>query len=145
MHKRLKKIRVKLPPHWLDVSKENPDGPPTFINGKLDEPGVLQISVAKYVKGQLPNPGFEDLISLSEARKDSFGEIVNKFSGLCKFGRYGCVHFSSVQFPHAQVWHLSNGKDFVFVTFICSTQPDESELKEVYNIITSIEERFKFF
>ena len=34
MDKRLSNLRIKFPKGWKDISIENPNGPPTFVNGK---------------------------------------------------------------------------------------------------------------
>src|SRR5579885_1734593 len=113
---RLKKLKINLPSHWAEISDENPDGPPTFINSKLEDPSVLQISLAEYVRGEKPNPDYNDLIQLSESVgiKHQFGEIKEKDFGDCKFVKYAYVQFSRIDFPYIIVWHLSNGKDFIF-------------------------------
>jgi len=143
MDVRLKKLKIDFPNGWTDVSSENLDGPPTFIDSRLIEPGVLQISIAEYFFGQKPNPNHDDLIELSEniGIKNDFGEIIKKESGNCNFGRYGTVEFAGIDFPYISVSHLSNGKDFVFSTFICSRYPDKSEINDVKSILTSIKRR----
>ena len=109
----------------------------------MNEPGVLQISIAEYVKGEKPNPNNEDLMAMSEniGVKNKFGEIINRYSGSCKFGKYGMVEFSSFNFPYISVWHLSNGKDFVFSTFICSKTPENSEINEVKEILLTMKKK----
>jgi len=147
MDKRLKNIRISFPEGWSDISSQNPDGPPTFIHGRLEEPGVLQISIAQYVSGKKPNPDFTDLISLSEkiGLKNNFGQITHKVADNCKYGKYGKVEFAGSAFPYIAVWHLSNGKDFIFATFICSKIPVESEKNDVESILLSIRpKRFIF-
>jgi len=147
MDSRLKKLKINFPNGWTDVSRENPDGPPTFIDARLNEPGVLQISFAEYVSGQRPNPNYADLIDLSGSTglKNNFGKIIKKDSGNCKFGKYGTVEFSGTDFPFISVSHLSNGKDLVFSTYICSRNPHESEINDVKVILTSIKRRTFFF
>ncbi|WDF76224.1 hypothetical protein ACFGVS_27810 [Mucilaginibacter sp. AW1-7] len=43
MDKRLKNLEIKLPDNWNDISEDNPNGPPTFIDDTIDNSGVLQI------------------------------------------------------------------------------------------------------
>ena len=144
---RLKKFKIDFPNGWTDVSGENPDGPPTFVDSRLDEPGVLQISIVEYILGQKPNPNHDDLIDLSEnvGSRNNFGEVIKKESGNCNFGRYGTVEFAGTDFPYISVSHLSNGKDFVFSTFICCRSPDISEINDVKSILTSIKRRTFLF
>ena len=147
MDARLKNLKIVFPNGWADISAENVDGPPTFINGRLNDPGVLQISTAEYVSGELPNPNYDDLITLSIniGLRNEFGEIIRKESGNCRYGKFGVVEFSGTDFPHISVWHLSNGKDFVFSTFICSKHPDSSELNDVRSILMSIKKKGLLF
>jgi hypothetical protein len=143
MDNRLRKIKITFPSGWVDISNENPEGPPTFINGNLEEPGVLQISTADYLSGEKPFAEFEGLISLSEnaGLRNEFGEVIIKESGDCKFGKYGFVQFSRPDFPFITVWHLTNGKDFIFSTFICSNLPEQKDVDEVKTILKSIKRK----
>lgn len=144
---RIDKFNIFLPDWWQDISNSNPDGPPTFIDGRLEEPGVLQISTAIYVSSEKPNPNFEDLIQLSEmlGQRNAFGDVVNRTFGKCKLGKYGMVEFSGENFPYISVCHLSNGKDFVFGTFICSKNPETSEINDANGILLNLKKRMSFF
>lgn len=46
--------------------------------------------------------------------------------------------FRSQQFAFSQVWHLSDGHDFIFVTYICGKMPEQQELAEVEQIIKEL-------
>ena len=140
MDKRLNKIRIGFSKGWKDISKENPNGPPTFINYEIEDSGVLQISTAEFIGGQKPNPNFSDLINLSKniGLKNEFGIVRHEESGNCGYGKYGFVEFSRSDFPYIAVWHLSDGKNFIIATFICATQPNPKQIGDVRNILTSI-------
>lgn len=145
---RLKDLKITLPQDWIDASDQNPDGPPTFINESYEAPGILQISKADFIRGKVPNPSYEDLISLSEniGSKNEFGNITNRESGVCSFGKFGVVEFSGDRFPFSCIWHLSDGKDFIFATFICSEQPSVKEIDDARKIILTIRHnRFRFW
>lgn len=135
-----------LPDGWEDISKDNPDGPSTFIDGRLDEPGVLQISTANYVSGEKPNAEYQALVELSEnvGVNNNFGRVATRVFGNCKIGKYGKVEFSSEKFPYISVWHLSNGKDFVFSTFICSKKPEPSEIHDIEEMLLTMKKKFLF-
>lgn len=62
---RLKNLKIQFPQSWVNFSLDNPNGPPTFIDGRIEEPGVLQISTAEFLSGPFPNPNGDDLIGLS--------------------------------------------------------------------------------
>lgn len=132
-------IFVSLPNTWLDISKQNPEGPSTYIRQEYKKSllNYLQFSLANYVKGKIPNPTESDLIALSEKAgvKANFGKLVKNNSGNCKFGKFGTAIFSSEENPLSQVWYLSNGKDFILVSYLCSKEPHELELQEVENIV----------
>jgi hypothetical protein len=144
MIKEFDNIRVTIPKSWEEL--DNPQGPYTLIKSNNDEPGVLQISVANYLSGALPNPSLETLVELSEniGNKNNFGDVLSKASGNCDFGSYGRVDFKSEEHPLIAVWHLSDKKNFVFATFICSKYPEEVEMKEAEKIIMTIRSKKSF-
>lgn len=143
--KRLNKLKIKLPDNWTQM--DNPEGPPTFIDESLDEPGVLQISFAEFIEGAKPNPTKLDLINLSETlgNNSNFGSITTKESGDCVYGTFGRVNFTSDDYPLISVWHISNGENFVFATFICSSKPNEKQLNDVSRILMTIDKKKSMF
>lgn len=143
MDQRLKKLNIKLPIYWVDISPDNPDGPPTFIDNTLDDPGVLQISTVEYVSGEIPNPSLTDLVYFSKnmGLKNNFGALQHEVSGNCSYGIFGCAQFSSSDFPHISVWHISDGKNFIIATFICSTYPAQKQVNDVKAVLTSIKRK----
>lgn len=136
-------IKIKLKPGWIDISRENPEGPATFIRENSSSPGVLQLSMTKYKGGKIPNPSYSDLVKLSTqtGKEKKFGKVTDTNSGDCVFGKYGFTTFSSKKIPFSRIWHLSNGKDFILVTYICSAKPDPKEIEEACEIVLSIRKR----
>ncbi len=129
-------IKVRLLPGWIDASKDNPHGPPTFVRESSKCSGALQVSQAEYVRGAVPNPSERDLIEMSRTFGMNFGDIVESQSGGCKFGKFGMTVYRSAETPHSQVWYLSDGKDFIMVTHLCGgEEPDPQELIEVNQIV----------
>jgi hypothetical protein len=108
----LDSLQIELPKNWNGISSENPEGPPTFINELDENSGALQISFAQYQSGTIPNPTYDDLISLSRniGTKHSIGKIIKTRKGKCQFGIFGKVVFSSKEYPIAIIWHLSDKK-----------------------------------
>jgi hypothetical protein len=143
MDKRLNKLNISFPDGWKDISNENPDGPPTFINENINETGVLQISTTDFIGGKLPNPNLADLIELSKKAgiKNEFGELEYEESGNCEYGIYGYAQFSRTDFPYISIWHLSDGKNFIFSTFICGSFPEQDHIDEVKGILKSIKRK----
>jgi hypothetical protein len=103
----------------------------------------LQISAAEFLSGKIPNPSLTDLINLSKniGLKNDFGDLQNEESGNCSYGIFGNVKFSSLRFPHISIWHISDGKNFIFATFICSKVPNQRQVKNVKYILTSIKRK----
>ncbi len=135
-----KKFKLSLPKSWMDISDENPDGPPSFIRKESDEnPGVLQLSFAEYLSGEQPNPNYADLIQLSkEFDTGKEFDLLNTESGDCKYGIYGFAEFKNEEFPFVSVWHISDKKNLIFSTYICAEKQTESDINEVYQILKNI-------
>ena len=70
--------------------------------------------------------------------KHEFGALVESSSGPCVFGTMGTAVFRSSEYPRIQIWHLSNGRDFIMVTHICPTEPDPVEISEVQEIVRTL-------
>lgn len=143
MDKRLKSLNITLPDNWKDISVDNPNGPPTFIDETIENSGVLQISVVEFLSGTIPNPIPSDLIELSKntGLKKSAGNLQHEESGKCNYGIYGYAQYSNPQFPYAAIWHISDGRNFIFATFICSTEPSKKHINDVFNILTLIKRK----
>jgi hypothetical protein len=142
-------LNIKLPAGWAEF--DNPDGPPTYCRELGDTPGPLQISWAEYKGGALPNPSANDLKRMAKEFGEchDFGELVESSSGSCEFGRMGSAVFGSIEHPRIQIWHLSNGRDFIMVTHICPSAPDPVEVREAQEIVRTItlgkKSRWKFW
>lgn len=134
------RLKISLPQNWNDVSKENPKGPPTFCRAS-DGCGALQISLqAEYKGGEIPNPKLEDLIEFANNIAQKFGEVQvrGRASGTCALGTYGTVLVATPELAWAQVWVLSNSKDFVLATHICESEPSEDEVNEASGIVKHV-------
>jgi hypothetical protein len=135
-------IKITLLPGWIDVSKDVPDGPSTFLRELSECSGALQISLAEFKGGKVPNPSEQVLIKMSRGFGSgtdiNFGEVVESHSGDCAFGKFGTTVYRSQEFPRSQMWYLSNGMDFIMVTHVCSEDPDPQELIEVDQIVSML-------
>lgn len=124
-------ICLLLPTDWKDISDQN-EGRPTFTKGA----NVLQVSAAIYRSGQEPRPTKEELIELASGFVGQKGaKIVSTDSGTCQFGLYGTALYTTEEFPHFQVWELSNGLDFIMVTSISQDPLSADEKLELDSII----------
>jgi hypothetical protein len=132
------RLQIKLPPTWAQVN--NPDGPATFCRESSSTPGPLQVSWAEYSGGTIPNPSAADLKQMAEdfGKQHSFGDLIESFSSPCVFGTLGTAVFRSEENPRIQMWHLSNGRDFIMVTHICPTDPEPIEVQDAQEIVRAL-------
>jgi hypothetical protein len=138
------RLQVKLFPNWTDYSKNNPEGPLTYINTECKTINPMQITYAIYNKGKNPNSSLEDLVKMNT----EFGEkheltIINSCTGNCTFGKYATAIWGSDSFQWFQIWHLTNGKDFIFVIYICEIKPESRILDEAHSIVLNLNIRFE--
>ncbi len=136
-------LKIQLFPGWSDRSDENRDSPYTFMRDASIRPGALQFSFAFYRGGVVPNPSVQDLIELSEgvrARLEApeAAELVEFCGGACAFGKFGTAVFRAPGLPRAQIWHLSNGQDFILATHFFDADPDPTEIAEAQEIVRNV-------
>lgn len=134
------RLNVRLPEGWADHSHENPDGPPTYLRDLSDEPGPLQISLTLYEGGEIPNPSEQTLVEMCRelGEQHALGRPTQENSGECAFGKFGTVIFRTSESPRIQFWRLSNGKDFVLATHVCSVEPEPVEVQEAEQIVKAL-------
>jgi hypothetical protein len=135
-----KRIKVALLPGWRDFSKENPDGPATYLRGSSERPGAFQVSCADHVSGAVPNPSRQNLVRLAGEAGDTEGtaEVIETMSGECRFGQYGSAVLRSPEYRRMQVWFLSDGYDLIMATHVCAGEPNQHELAEVQHIVENL-------
>lgn len=135
------KLQVKLFPDWTDYSYKNPHGPVTFIKRSCKTLNPLQISYALYKNGKVPNLGYDELLKMCMdfGAKFEYGNCLGRCYGECAFGKYASAIFKVNDFPWYQIWHLSNGKDFIFATYICEDKPDDIVLEEAHEIVVNLD------
>jgi hypothetical protein len=141
-----KKLRLWLPDCWTNITDQNPDGPITVC---LDDPaatGALQLSIAEYVKGAEPVQTAAELVELAESfgNRHRWGKLVSSSGSDCVMGRYGTAAFvpettASTGVPaYQQVWFVSNGWDFVLITFISMSPLSTRELSDAQRIVDGV-------
>ena len=98
------------------------------------------MSFAEYKGGEVPNPSPDDLLALARgtAEREEGAQLLETASGECTFGIWGTAVFRTSHCPRFQVWHLSNGRDFIFVTHIFCNDPDPNEVPEAQKIVNSL-------
>lgn len=141
-----KKLFVWLPDTWTNLSDQNPGGPFTVCWEDRAATGALQVSVAEYADGRKPHPTPEGLqvLATSFGQRRDWGELRTASSGACVLGAYGTASFTHRGVPpdsqaaFSQVWFLSNGLDFVLVTFLAMSAPVSQELHDAERIAMGI-------
>ena len=142
-----KKLKIWLPDNWANISDQNPDGPLTMCWDDATASGALQLSVAEYSGGKEPRPSEADLIKQATdfGQRRRWGQLVHSSSGPCVLGIYGTASFTrpdsmpTDDAQYAQIWFLSNGLDFVMVTFFGMVTPPECELFDTQRIVEAID------
>jgi hypothetical protein len=131
-----KRLQVKLLPNW--AQSDNPGGPATFYRTDSDDSGALQVSLyAEDTGGKVPNPTPDDLVKLAQGhgQRHDAGELVGTHSGSCDLGSFGAAVFRSAEYSRIQCWYLSNGRDFVLATHVCTVEPEATEVSEAQQIV----------
>lgn len=131
------RLKIELPTTWAQA--DNPDGPATFC--REDGSGAFQVSWAEYRGGMLPSDvTAESLKQMAEnfGQRNDFGEMTESSGGRCRYGMFGTGVFRSADHPRIQVWFVSDGRDHIMATHICSAQPEEGEIAEAQQIAASL-------
>ena len=131
------RLKIELPTTWGQA--DIPDGPATFC--REDGSGAFQVSWAEYRGGKLPTDVTADSLKQMAERfgqSNGFGEMTESSGGDCRYGMYGTGVFRSAEHPRIQVWFISDGRDHIMATHICSVQPEQSEIVEAQQIAASL-------
>lgn len=136
-----KRLRLRLLHDWADITDRDKGGPLTAAWDAPAATGALQFSTAEHSSGPEPRPTAEDLVDMAKSfgLEHGLGEPTATESGPCAMGTFGTAVFRCEDPTVCQVWFLSNGLDFVFVTFTAMQEPLEKELKDAQSIIEAIE------
>lgn len=128
------RLKIELFRNWSQ--QNNPNGPATFV--RQGSTNAFQVSWAEY-RGDKPlNTGGEEgtrQFAVNFGKK--FGELVESSSGTCRFGIFGTA-FRSATYPRIQVWILTNNRDHILATHICSAYLSADEIAEVQKIAASL-------
>ena len=64
--------------------------------------------------------------------------VIRRYDGECAIGRFGSVVVAWPDCPRVQVWVLSNSRDFVLATHVCTGEPSENEVEEAEAIVRGL-------
>jgi hypothetical protein len=133
------RVKLHLPDGWFDHSQKDSNGPSLYYRHLSEFSGALQISLAEYRRGQIPNMNSAALIKIAKGVTSDLGEAVEETSGSCTLGQFGSVCVRSNRVVRAQAWCLTDGHVAVLVTHICEKSPDPLEIEEVQKIVNTLE------
>src|SRR4051812_13108771 len=86
-----------------------------------DGNGVLQVSHSEDLHGEVPNPNGDDLGKLAVNTAVGQGvDVRGTPQGACGFGFFGSAFVPCGTVAYFQVWVLSNGRDFIFASYIAA-------------------------
>lgn len=132
-------LEFELPSDWQDVTDDLTGGaPPTLA--KPDGVGAMQLSIARYRGGEVPNVDFAGLQGLLE-------DFCRRHGLDChpQADRHGNIQVvkthSVVDSNLVSVWYVSNGMDVVLATYVSEqggSDETDSELTEAEAIIGSL-------
>ena len=132
-------VRVTNPSDWCDITAEVEAADPPWTLAKPEGVGALQFSIALYRGGVRPEPGGRDLLEMTLAFGRSRGCGVP--SDVCQEAGPPVVASASFRTndDFIRVWHVSDGANFAFVTYLCDpASPSELEIGECEAIVRSV-------
>lgn len=109
-------LSFDLPPGWLDITDDLPEGAPPSL-ARPDGVGVLQFSLARYSGGEEPTVTIEGLRHLT---RDFFRRhameyaLIEEGSGSATFVHAGTMGGESPVW----VWYASNDRDVLLATYV---------------------------
>lgn len=133
-------ISFDFPDGWLDVT-EDLDGqwPPTLA--REVESGVIQFSIARYSGGKNPDATVEHLRTFCTGFCQKNGiDAARVQTYSANLECVGVVPEHQAKFMAA--WYLSNGRDFIFVTYIAFDLPSgqvEEECAAALSLVRTID------
>ena len=129
------RLKIQLCNDWSPRS--DLPGPAAF--SRQGSTGTFQVSWAEYRADKPLRPlDNEGIRQFAVNHGVEFGELVDSSSGACGFGIFGTAVFRSEKFPRTQIWILTNGRDHILATHICSEVPAPAEVAEVQQIASSL-------
>ena len=135
-----KHLILNLPDDWVNISADNPDGPPTYCKKAYD--GVFQVSIpARYQGGKKPDPTPEYLrkLAVDYGLKKELGDLKDQSMGSCGIGQFGRASFYLQDQGWTHLWYLSDGWDFILATYVSKEQVSDSETTDIAVILRDME------
>lgn len=136
-------LTLMLPPGWLDITHELPEGsPPTFA--KEDGVGVIQVSVAKYNSGLRPRIDKRAVREILEefGAKHDLGAPRETTQGNGQEGNQFVAGDFLRSDERISAWFVTNGKDMALVTYVTREPNDPAvpqELDDASAVVAALE------
>ena len=129
---------VSVPDGWSDITSDvDGDNPPSTL-ASFNGVGALQFSVALYQSGPDPDPSQADL---QQMVKD-FGTERGLGAPVSLAAETFPVRLAAGSFhagcEYIRVWHVSDGQNFAFITYVCDWSEQRMELPDCERIVRSL-------
>ena len=129
---------VDVPRGWADITDTVEAGSPPYTLAHRDGVGALQLSVALYQSGPVPDPTPAVLRRMVEefGLKRGLGEpwavVMEPGPPVLAAGSFAWGD------DFVRVWQVSDGRNFAFVTYTCAAPDAGAELLACERIVRSI-------
>ena len=133
-------LKIQIPTGWKCAEGPRQDYPYRCVHETSTYNGVLDITVAYYNGGEVPDPSYDDLVKVAKATPSNKSQeaLTATQSGDCLFGKYGTAISRSPDYQYIQRWALSNGKDFILAEYHNYVMPEDIELREVQQMVKTL-------
>lgn len=135
----MKRSNISIEPasDWFDVTDELPGANVPLTFTRPNGLGALQISIASYQSGPIPDPSTDTLLTLLHdfAQNRELGaatDICTEAEPL----RLAAGSFHTDSF--VRVWYLSDGRSFALATFTCDPKHAAVELFDCEQMVRTI-------
>ena len=133
-------IEVSAPASWYDITDEvEGENPPYTLAEPEEGVGALQFSSAIHKGGVVPAPSPDDLrnMALDFGKRRSLGDAFDQ-----QIFANGMLRGAGVSYrweeDFIRVWYVSDGRNLVFITYVCDWVSRDRELSTCGNIVKSL-------
>ncbi|MCP9230865.1 hypothetical protein NMG46_11490 [Mesorhizobium sp. LMG 17147] len=132
-------LTFDLPAGWVDIAGDLPEGSPPTLAKETDGCGAIQFSIAKYRSGEKPNVDVDVLRTFMIQFCNHNSIDVRHITQHESEGIVSVGVLSETTEKLLSAWYMSNGNDFVFMTYLCLADEDYlEELDVARSIVSSI-------
>ena len=134
-------LKVSPPPDWHRVDNPSYKGNVVLRRGESDQTGLMQMSIGLYQGGHPPDFSAESLIVQAQQYgiEIGYGRPGEAAGGACAIGLFGTAVFHPNPQDRAQLWFVSNSRDVVLVSYVCSPEQESGGLAEAQSIVNTMQ------